>query len=152
MGNINAKAIKALLGMIVLESIDAAATGGINLNIGPGGSAAFLSVAKLGNIYLNAMGPVGVDIFAMAEAVLKGVAKAKVEGGMVDITADSICQIEGAASVNINGSSEPALLGKAFTDLFKEHQHPSSVGPTGAIMPQYAMKILKTMSKKVFLG
>ncbi|SVD71368.1 uncharacterized protein METZ01_LOCUS424222, partial [marine metagenome] len=40
LGNINAKAIKALLGMIVLESIDAAATGGINLNIGPGGSAA----------------------------------------------------------------------------------------------------------------
>ena len=50
------------------------------------------------------------------------------------------------------GSSEPALLGKAFTDLFKEHQHPSSVGPTGAVMPQYAAKIVGTMSKKVFLG
>ena len=55
-------------------------------------------------------------------------------------------------AVNINGSSEPALLGKAFTDLFKEHQHPSSVGPTGAVMPQYAAKIIGTMSKKVFLG
>jgi hypothetical protein len=152
LGNTNAKAIKALLGKIVLETIDAAVTGGIDLNVGPMGAAGYISVKKLGDIDIQSLtGPLGVDIYATAEAVLTGLAKAKVTGALVDIIADSICQIEGVA-VNVNGSSEPALLGKAFTDLFKKHQHDSPNGPTGAITQQHAMKIVKTMSKKVFLG
>ena len=70
---------------------------------------------------------------------------------MIDIIAQGIVKIEGVG-IQLNGTSEPALKGKAFLDVFKDHQHTSSVGPTGGIMPNYAMTALKTMSKKVFLG
>ena len=55
-------------------------------------------------------------------------------------------------SENLAGSGEPALLGKAFLDLFKDHTHPTPNGPSGPLSPQFAPKLLKTMSKKVFLG
>ena len=55
-------------------------------------------------------------------------------------------------SVNLAGSGEPALLGKAFSELFKYHTHPTPNGPSGPLSPQFAPKLLKTMSKKVFLG
>ena len=42
--------------------------------------------------------------------------------------------------------------GKEFLDVFEKHQHTSSVGPTGGILPAFAMKALKSMSAKVFLG
>ena len=74
-----------------------------------------------------------------------------IEAKVIQITADALCQIE-AKAIQLNGTSEPALKGKAFLEVFKDHQHTSSVGPTGPIMPQYAMNALKTMSKKVFLG
>ena len=49
-------------------------------------------------------------------------------------------------------AQEPAILGTSFAELFTSHQHPTSVGPTGPIMPQYATKILNTMAKSVFLS
>ena len=52
----------------------------------------------------------------------------------------------------MGGSIEPAILGTKFAELFTQHQHSSSVGPTGPIMPPYASKVIGTMSKKVFLG
>ena len=55
-------------------------------------------------------------------------------------------------SINLAGTSEPALLGKAFADLFKDHTHPTPNGPSGPLSPQFASKLLKTMSKKVFLA
>jgi hypothetical protein len=70
---------------------------------------------------------------------------------MTQIISDAIVEIE-ASAIQVGGKSEPALLGKAFTDLFKKHQHDSPNGPTGAITQQYSMKIIKTMSKKVFIG
>ena len=56
------------------------------------------------------------------------------------------------AFVTVGGSSSPALLAKDFLKLFAEHNHPSSVGPTGPLSPQFASKLIQTMSKKVFLS
>ena len=149
LGNTNAKLIKAINGKIVLET-SLPATGGIDLNMGPLGVMSQISIAPItGDMSLTAKAPITIDSTTFASLV--AATKASVEGGLVDIIADGIAKIE-AASIQLNGSSEQALLGNAFTDLFKEHQHPSSVGPTGAVMPQYTSKIVKTMSQKVFLG
>ena len=68
------------------------------------------------------------------------------------MVADGLASLDGTV-VYVGGNSEPMILGKTFLmDIFKDHQHPTSVGPTGPIMPQYAAKIINAMSKKVFLG
>jgi hypothetical protein len=112
-----------------------------------------ISIAPpLGDITIKTTtAPTGITIDSKTLAKLIGKAKATIEGALIDIIADGIAKIE-AQAIQLNGSTEQALLGNAFTDLFKEHQHPSSVGPTGPIMPQYSAKIIKTMSQKVFLG
>ena len=152
-GNLNAKAIKALLGKIVLETVDGIVTGGIDLNVGLLGSASSIKMHPLGDINMTSLtGPLGIDILATTTAKIKGLVQAAVEGALVEIKADALCQIDGAM-ITVGGQTEPMILGKTFLmDLFKDHQHPSSVGPTGPIMPQYAAKILKAMSKKCFLG
>ena len=148
-GNSNAKLIKALNGKIVLESFNPA-NGGIDLNMGPMGAMSQISILPItGDISLTAKAPITIDSATIASLV--AMTKASVEGGLVDIIADAICKIE-AQGIQLNGSTQKALLGNAFTDSFKEHQHPSSVGPTGPIMPAYSFKIIKTLSKKVFLG
>ena len=153
-GNTNAKLIKALLGKIVLETFDGVLTGGIDLNVGPMGAMGQISIkAPLGDIDIKSnTGPTGINIQATTIAKLKGMVQAAVEGALVNIKADALCQIDGSL-VTVGGQSEPMILGKTFLmDIFKDHQHPSSVGPTGPIMPQYAAKILQAMSKKCFLG
>ena len=153
-GNTNAKLIKALLGKIVLETFDGILTGGIDLNVGPMGSMGQIAIkAPLGDIDIKSnTGPSGINIQATTIAKLKGLVQAAVEGALVNIKADALCQIDGSL-VTVGGQSEPMILGKTFLmDIFKDHQHPSSVGPTGPIMPQYAAKILQAMSKKCFLG
>ena len=154
LGNTNAKLIKALLGKIVLETFDGILTGGIDLNVGPAGSMGQIAIkAPLGDIDIKSnTGPSGINIQALTTAKLKGIIEAVVQGALVNIKADAMCQIDGAM-ITVGGQTEPMILGKTFLmDLFKDHQHPSSVGPTGPIMPQYAAKIIKAMSKKCFLG
>ena len=60
-GNTNAKMIKALLGKIVLETVDALLTGGIDLNVGPFGVAGQIAInAPLGDIDIKSLtGPSG---------------------------------------------------------------------------------------------
>ena len=154
LGNTNAKLIKAMLGKIVLETFDGILTGGIDLNVGPLGAMGQIAIkAPLGDIDIKSnTGPTGVNIQATTIAKLKGMVQAAVEGALVNIKADALCQIDGSL-VTVGGQSEPMILGKTFLmDLFKDHQHPTSVGPTGPIMPQYAAKMIKAMSKKCFLG
>ena len=109
--------------------------------------------APLADIDINSNPrPSGIDIQATTTAKLKGIVKAAIEGALIDIKADAMVQVDGAM-ITLGGQTEPMILGKTFLmDLFKDHQHPSSVGPTGPIMPQYAAKIIKAMSKKCFLG
>ena len=139
---------------IVLETIDMLATGGIDLNVGPLGVAGKIAIkAPLGDIDIKSnTGPNGINIQATTVAKLKGLVQAAIQGAFVEIKADGLASIDGSV-VFVGGNSEPMILGKTFLmDLFKDNQHPSSVGPTGPIMPQYAAKIIKAMSKKCFLG
>jgi len=150
-GNLNGKMIKTLLGKMVLETVDPT-TGGIDLNVGPFGTASWIQ-QSLGDIDIQSvLGTTGVTISAVNTASFQGLVKAIVKSPvMTQIISDAIVEIE-ASAIQVGGKSEPALLGKAFTDLFKKHQHDSPNGPTGAITQQYSMKIIKTMSKKVFIG
>ena len=143
-----AKTIKALLGKIVLESIEPS-SGGVDLNVGPFGVAGKVSIGNLGIIDIASK--LGITISAIKETTLEGIVKAIVKGTLIDIIAQGIVKIEGAG-IHLNGSTEPALLGNEFWKVFKDHQHSSSVGPTGGILPAYSMKKMKTMSQKVFLG
>ena len=153
-GNMNAKMIKALLGKIVLETVDAILTGGIQLNLGPGGAAGQIAIkAPLGDIdILSNTGPSGINIQATTQAKMSGLISAEVEGKVsAKLSSSALTQIEGKL-VTVAGTDSPALLAKDFLKLFAEHYHPSSVGPTGPLHPSFASKLLKTMSKKVFLG
>ena len=153
-GNMNAKMIKALLGKIVLETVDAILTGGIQLNLGPGGVAGQIAIkAPLGDIdILSNTGPSGINIQATTQAKMSGLISAEVEGKVsAKLKSSALTQIEGKL-VTVAGTDSPALLAKDFLKLFAEHYHPSSVGPTGPLHPSFASKLLKTMSKKVFLG
>ena len=153
-GNMNAKMIKALLGKIVLETVDAVLTGGIQLNVGPGGVAGQIAIkAPLGDIDIKSTtGPSGINIQATTQAKMKGLIAAEVEGNVTaKLKSSGITQIEGKL-ITVGGTSSPALLAKDFLKLFAEHYHPSSVGPTGPLHPSFASKLLDTISKKVFLG
>ena len=153
-GNTNAKMIKALLGKIVLETVDAILTGGIQLNVGPGGIAGQIAIkAPLGDIDIKSTtGPSGINIQATTQAKMKGLIAAEVEGtATAKLKSSGITQIEGGL-VTVGGTNSPALLAKDFLKLFAEHYHPSSVGPTGPLHPSFASKLIQTMSKKVFLG
>ena len=152
-GNTNGKMIKVLLGKIVLETIDSLLTGGIDLNVGPFGVNGQIAIkAPLGDISIRSLtGPSGVDIFATTQAKLQGLIQAEVSGVIAKLTGQALAQID-APFVTIGGTSSPALLATEFLKLFAEHNHPSSVGPTGPLMPAFAGKLLQTMSKKVFLA
>ena len=119
-----------------------------------------ISIAPpLGDITIKTTSaPKGVTIDSLTMATIKAAVKVALEGVLIELTAkDPILGTEGVVSISgqaitIGGKTEPALLGKKFLDIFKDHQHTSSVGPTGPIMPQFAMNALNSMSKKVFLG
>ena len=112
-----------------------------------------ISIAPpLGDITIKTTSaPTGITINSLTFAKLIGKAQAVVEGVLVKLAAEALIEMEGTL-IQIGGKSEPALLGKAFYDVFKDHQHSSSVWPTGPPMPPFAMKAIKAMSKKVFLG
>ena len=70
---------------------------------------------------------------------------------MIDIIAQGVVKIEGAA-IQLNGSTEPALLGNEFWSVFKDHQHTSSVGPTGGILLiVYSLRHMAGMSYQLHL-
>ena len=155
--SVNAKLIKAMFGKIVLETIDAVATGGIELNMGPGGAAGTIAIGKLGDINIGTLtGTGGITLQAVIGPISISTPMAAdfggIQGTTVGTSGTATTAIEAAAMVTVGGSSEPALLGKAFLDLFKDHTHPTPNGPSGPLSPQFAPKLLKTMSKKVFLG
>ena len=158
-GNIFAKRITALNGMIAIESTGLIPiSGGIDLNVGFLGSLGTIKILPTGDITIvSTLGAAGVVMSAPLGNItqLAGLlASFAGTGGTIIGNSASITSIDGlpAAGVHVGGSTEPAILGTKFAELFAQHQHTSSVGPTGPIMPNYASKIIKIMSKKVFLG
>ena len=152
-GNLNAKKITALLGKIVLECIEPATTGGIDLNLGPFGAVGAIQILPGGLILLRSsagtislVSGAATSITAAGAASFVGAAATSVGSAATPITS-----VDGAL-VTVGGKSSPALLAKEFTKLFAEHTHPTSVGPTGPLSPQFASKLIQTMSKKVFLS
>ena len=152
-GNLNAKLIKALLGKIVLECTEPFATGGIDLNMGPFGTIASIKMLPGGLITVtsslgtvNVTGTSGVSMTSAGPASVVGTAATSVGSSGTALTSVN------GAFITVGGSSSPALLAKDFLKLFAEHNHPSSVGPTGPLSPQFASKLIQTMSKKVFLS
>ena len=156
LGNVNAKLIKAMLGKIVFETIDAVATGGLELNQGPGGAAGQVSIAQLVDITISTKtGPGGITLSALLGPISITTPMTAEFSGATGVTIGSaatpIVDVKGV-SVNVGGSDSPALLAKDFLDLFKDHTHPSPNGPTGPLSPKFAPKLTKTMAKKVFLA
>ena len=154
LGNLVAKKIKTAFpgGKIVIESSNP--LGGIDLNMSIAGLMSQISMAPpTGDITIKTTAaPTGVTIDSLTMATIKGMAKVALQGALIELKADALVDIE-ATAITVGGKSEPMILGKTFLmDIFKDHQHPTSVGPTGPIMPTYAAKIIKAMSKKCFLG
>ena len=152
LGNINAKKITSLLGKIVLESIDPIVSGGIELNLGPFGAVGSIKILPGGAITVTSA--TTVNVIAAAGVTLTSPGAAAMSGGVltsVGSSATPLTSVDGAV-VTVGGTTSPALLATEFLKLFAEHNHPSSVGPTGPLMPAFAGKLIQTMSKKVFLG
>jgi len=150
---VNAKLIKAMIGKIVLEAL---VNGGIDLNVGPGGSFGTISIGKLGDINIGTLtGPGGITLQAVVGPISITTPMTAELSGATGVTIGSaatpVVDIKGV-SVNVGGSSSPALLAKDFLDLFKDHTHPTPNGPSGPLSPQFAPKLTKTMAKKVFLS
>jgi hypothetical protein len=128
------------------------------LNVGLFGIASSIKMLPTGDILVTAItGPTGVVTTAPVGNItqLAGLlASFAGTGGTTIGSPASITSIDGlpAAGVHVGGSTEPAILGTKFSELFAQHQHTSSVGPTGPPMPNYTSKVVNTMSKKVFLG
>ena len=146
-----AKSIKALVGKIVLETVEPS-SGGIDLNVGPMGAAGQVSVAALGDVKLNSNGPSGVSIEAKMNVAIDAIKEATISAlKKIEIAATGKVVLEGRA-VEINGSSEPGVLGNKLKKALEKHTHSSSVGPTGTPLPAFATSMKQALSRKVYLG
>ena len=161
LGNIYGKTIKTLMGGIVLEAFNPA-NGGISLNHGPLGAVSQISITPItgGIKLLTTLAPEGISLMAGPGAPVPSPAVTMLSliAGLMSTTAQTVSTVATtlvdikSPMITLGAGIEPALLGASFAELFTSHQHPTSVGPTGPIMPQYATKVLKTMAKSVFLS
>jgi len=146
-----AKQIKAALGKIVLETVEPT-SGGIDLNVGPMGAAGQVSVATLGDVKINSNGPSGVSIEAKMNVAIDAIKEATISAiKKIEIAATGKVVIEGRA-IELNGSSEPGVLGNKLKKALEKHTHSSSVGPTGTPLPAFATSMKQALSRKVYLG
>ena len=145
-----AKTIKAALGKIVLETVEPV-SGGIDLNVGPMGAAGFVSVMKLGDVRINSNGGIGVEIIAKTAIAIDALVKATVDAKLIEITAAAKMVLE-AKEIQLNGSSEPGVLGEKLKSALEKHTHSSSVGPTGTPLPAFATAMKQALSMKTYIG
>jgi len=161
LGSIYGKTIKTLMGGIALEAFNPL-TGGISLNHGPLGLVSQISITPItgGIKLLTTLAPEGISLMAGPGAPVPSPAVTMLSliAGLMSTTAQTVSTVATtlvdikSPMITLGAGIEPALLGASFAELFTSHQHPTSVGPTGPIMPQYATKVLKTMAKSVFLS
>ena len=157
-GNIFAKKITALNGIISLESTGLIpTTAGIDLNVGLFGLNSSIKMLPLGDMLVTSVtGTTGITMTATANITQTAALIATLIGTTSTIIGSSgtgLTQIDAAAiQIGGSGASEPAMLGSTFLKLFAKHTHPSSVGPTGPLSPEFASDLISTVSKKVFLA
>ena len=157
-GNVFAKKITALNGIISLESTGLIpTTAGIDLNVGLFGLNSSIKMLPLGDMLVTSVtGPTGITMSATANITQTAALIATLIGTtstIIGSSATALTQIDAAAiQIGGSGASEPAMLGTQFLKLFSKHTHPSSVGPTGPLSPEFASDLVSTVSKKVFLA
>ena len=157
-GNIFAKKITALNGIISLESTGLIpTTAGIDLNVGLFGLNSSIKMLPLGDMLVTSVtGTTGITMTATANITQTAALIATLIGTTSTIIGSSgtgLTQIDAAAiQIGGSGASAPAILGSTFLKLFTKHTHPSSVGPTGPLSPEFASDLISTVSKKVFLA
>jgi hypothetical protein len=157
-GNIFGKKITAINGMIGLESVGLIPlSGGISLNVGLLGAFGHTHILPTGDILINSvLGVAGVTTSAPIGNItqLAGLVASMIgTAGTIVGSSASPTSIDGVAiQVGGTSASEPAMLGTAFLKLFTKHTHPSSVGPTGPLSPEFASELISVVSKKVFLA
>ena len=157
-GNIFAKKITALNGIISLESTGLIpATAGIDLNVGLFGLNSSVKMLPLGDILVTSVtGPTGITVTSTSNITQTAALIATLIGStstIIGSSATALTSIDAAAiQVGGSGASEPAILGTTFLFLFSKHTHPSPNGPTGPLSPEFASDLISTVSKKVFLA
>ena len=157
-GNIFAKKITALNGIISLESTGLIpATAGIDLNVGLFGLNSSVKMLPLGDILVTSVtGPTGITVTSTSNITQTAALIATLIGStstIIGSSATALTSIDAAAiQVGGSGASEPAILGTTFLKLFSKHTHPSPNGPTGPLSPEFASDLISTVSKKVFLA
>jgi hypothetical protein len=157
-GNIFAKKITALNGIISLESTGLIpTTAGIDLNVGLFGLNSSVKMLPLGDILVTSVtGPTGITVTSTSNITQTAALIATLIGStstIIGSSATALTSIDAAAiQVGGSGASEPAILGTTFLKLFSKHTHPSPNGPTGPLSPEFASDLISTVSKKVFLA
>jgi hypothetical protein len=157
-GNIFAKKITALNGIISLESTGLIpTTAGIDLNVGLFGLNSSVKMLPLGDILVTSVtGPTGITVTSTSNITQTAALIATLIGStstIIGSSATALTSIDAAAiQVGGSGASEPAMLGTTFLKLFSKHTHPSPNGPTGPLSPEFASDLISTVSKKVFLA
>ena len=157
LGNLNAKKTTTVLGKQVMECIDPLLTGGINLNMGPGGMLSTIAMkpfAMGGSIDITTKGPLGINLeasFPASIAKFKAGLLLDIEAKIVRIVSDLMVEVgKDAKIVMVGGTTDFAVLASQLASVFAAHTHLTANGPSGP--PTNAAQTTQFFSKKVMLG
>ena len=157
LGNLNAKKTTSVFGKQVLECTDALLTGGINLNMGPGGMLSSIkmnSFATGGSVDISTYGPMGINLeakFPASLAKFKAGLLLDIEAKIVRIVSNLMVEIgKDAKIVMVGGTTDFAVLASQLASVFAAHTHLTANGPSGP--PTNAAQTTQFFSKKVTLA
>ena len=157
LGNFNAKKTTSVFGKQVLECTDALLTGGINLNMGPGGMLSSIkmnSFASGGSVDISTYGPMGINLeakFPASLAKFKAGLLLDIEAKIVRIVSNLMVEIgKDAKIVMVGGTTDFAVLASQLASVFAAHTHLTANGPSGP--PTNAAQTTQFFSKKVTLA
>jgi hypothetical protein len=102
-------------------------------------------------VRINSNGGIGVEIIAKTKIAIDALVKATIDAKIIEISAAAKMVLE-AKSLQLNGSSEPAVLGNKLKKALEKHTHSSSVGPTGTPLPAFATAMKQALSMKTYIG
>ena len=147
------KKTTAMTGKIVIESYDGVATGGIDLNVSPGGTLHQISMgayATGGGITLTTASfpPQKITLDTQTLDMAASI-EANLEAKMIKLVATATIELE-AQMIKLNGSSDKVALGKKMMKAFNKHTH-STDGPATS-KPLEQMSGNQVLSQKVKLS
>ena len=86
-----------------------------------------------------------IAINAIKTATLSAIKKIEIASNTGKVVIDG-------RAIELNGSSEPAVLGNKLKKALEKHTHSSSVGPTGTPLPAFATAMKQALSLKTYIG